>query len=88
MNFQGWFESINDVFWNFWCLGNNDNHGIPLRLVKFFSSRLEIFDNVLSAPNEYRMKKLRPLEVGVSTNPIGDHKPFGVSYPGVGVLDV
>jgi hypothetical protein len=52
------------------------------------SSRLDLFDDVLSAPNEDRMQKLHPLEIDVSTTTIRAHKPFGVSSPGVRVLDV
>jgi hypothetical protein len=48
--------------------------------------RLDLFDEVLRTPNEDRMQKLHPQEVDVSTTPIGVHKPFGVSSPGVRVF--
>jgi hypothetical protein len=50
--------------------------------------QLDLSDEVSSTPNGDRMQKLRPREVDVSTTPIGAHKPFGVSSPGVRVLDV
>jgi hypothetical protein len=52
------------------------------------TSRLDLFDGLSSTPNRYRMQKLCPREVDVSTNHIGAHKPFGVSSYGVMVLDV
>jgi hypothetical protein len=50
--------------------------------------QLELSDKISSTLNKYRMQKLRPREVDVSTTPIGAHKPFGVSTFGVMVLDV
>jgi hypothetical protein len=50
-------------------------------------SRIDISNELLSAPNKDRMQKLRPWEVDVSTTPIGAHKPFGFSSSGVRVLD-
>jgi hypothetical protein len=49
---------------------------------------LDHFDEVSSAPNKVHIQKLCPREVDVSTTPIGAHKPFGVSSPGVRVLDI
>ena len=54
---------------------------------KSFSPRIEISNELLSAPNRDRMQKLRPWEVDVSTTPIRAHKPFGFSSFGVRVLD-
>jgi hypothetical protein len=34
------------------------------------------------------MKNVCPREVDVSTTPMGAHKPFGVSYSEIRVLDV
>jgi hypothetical protein len=52
------------------------------------SPRIDLSDEVPSAPNEDCMQKLCPQEVDVLTTPIGAHKPFGVSSSGVRVLDV
>jgi hypothetical protein len=49
--------------------------------------RIDLSNEVSSAPNKDRMQKLRPREVDVSTTPIGAHKPFGFSSSGVRVLD-
>jgi hypothetical protein len=54
---------------------------------KSCSSRIDLSNELLSAPNRDRMQKLRPWEVDVSTTPIGAHKPFGFSSSGVRVLD-
>ena len=54
---------------------------------KSCSSRIDLSNELLSAPNEDRMQKLRPWEVDVSTTPIGAHKLFGFSSSGVRVLD-
>jgi len=53
-----------------------------------YSSRLELSDELSRTPNEDCLQNLHPHEVGLSTTPIGAHKPFGVSSPGVIVLDV
>jgi hypothetical protein len=54
---------------------------------KSCSSRIDLSNELSSAPNGDRMQKLRPWEVDVSTTPIGAHKPFGFSSSGVRVLD-
>jgi hypothetical protein len=54
---------------------------------KSCSSRIDLSNELSSAPNEDRMQKLRPWEVDVSTTPIGAHKPFGFSSSRVRVLD-
>jgi hypothetical protein len=54
---------------------------------KSCSSRIDISNELLSAPNGDRMQKLHPWEVDISTTPIGAHKPFGFSSSGVRVLD-
>jgi hypothetical protein len=54
---------------------------------KSCSSRIDLSNELLSAPNGDRMQKLRPWEVDVSTTPIGAHKPFGFSSFWVRVLD-
>jgi hypothetical protein len=84
-NFQGHFEAINDVFSSI----------VPtmylkedVRLNVMCTPQLDLFYGVSSAPNIDHLEKLWPWEVDVSTNHIGDHKPFGVSYSGVRVLDV
>jgi hypothetical protein len=56
-------------------------------LVKMCYSQLYLSNDVSSAPNEDRMKKLRPQEVDISTTPIGACKPFDFSSSGVRVLD-
>jgi hypothetical protein len=57
-------------------------------LTDVFLAWLDLFDKVLRAPKGDRMQKLRPREVGVSTNHIGAHKAFDVSSYGVRALDV
>jgi hypothetical protein len=59
-----------------------------VRLNRICTPWLYPSNNVSSTPNEYRMKNLRPWEVDISTNPVGAHKPFGISSLGVRVLDV
>jgi hypothetical protein len=54
---------------------------------KSCSSRIDLSNELSSAPNGDRMPKLCPWEVDVSTTPIGAHKPFGFSSSGVRVLD-
>jgi hypothetical protein len=51
------------------------------------SYRIDLSNELLSAPNGDHMQKLCPWEVDVSTTPIGAHKPFGFSSSGVRVLD-
>jgi hypothetical protein len=57
-------------------------------LNKMCTPWIDIFYKVSSAPNGDLMQKLRRREVDVSTTPIGAHKPFGVSSPGVRVFNV
>jgi hypothetical protein len=52
------------------------------------TSQLDLSNKLSSAPNEDRMQRLCPQEVDVSTTPVEAHKPFGVSFIGVRVLDV
>ena len=54
---------------------------------KSCSSRIDLTNELLSAPNGDRMQKLCPLEVDISTTPIEAHKPFGFSSSRVRVLD-
>jgi hypothetical protein len=61
---------------------------VDARLNGICTPRIYIFNSVLSAPNRYRMQKLHPREVDISTTPIGAHKPFGVSSLGVWISDV
>jgi hypothetical protein len=49
--------------------------------------RIDISNDVSSAPNEYRMQNLHPWEVDVSTTSIEPYKPFGFSSSRVRVLD-
>jgi len=83
-NFRGHFEALNNIFWGFRAQVIAKK---LLGLVEYRSSRLDLSNSVSSAPNEDRMKKLRPREVDVSTTPIGTRKPFGFSSFGVRVLD-
>jgi hypothetical protein len=53
---------------------------------RMYTPQLDIYDGVLSTPNEDRMKNLHPRKVDVSTNYIEAHKPFGVSSYGVRFL--
>ena len=55
---------------------------------KSCSSRIYLSNELLSTPNEDRMKKLHPWEVDVSTTPIGAQNTFGVSSSKVRVLEV
>jgi len=68
--------------------GAKDFQRHTLAIAKSFTSWLDLSNNILSAPNRNRRKKLRPREVDVSTTPIKAHKPFGVSTSRVRVLDV
>jgi hypothetical protein len=54
---------------------------------KICISRIDLSNELSSAPNRDRMQKLRPWEVDVSTTPIKAHKNFGFSSSGVRVLD-
>jgi hypothetical protein len=69
-------------------------HGSTQTIVKGMSrptgmcnSWLDLSNRLSSVQNKDCMQKLRPQEVGIPTNPIGAHKPFGVSSPRVGFLD-
>jgi hypothetical protein len=53
---------------------------------KSCSSRIDLSNELLS-PKRRSYAKVTPLEVDVSTTPIGAHKPFGFSSSGVRVLD-
>jgi hypothetical protein len=57
-------------------------------LTRSCTSRIELYDEVLNAPNGDRMQKLRPQEVDVPTYPNGAHMTFGASSPRVRFLDV
>jgi hypothetical protein len=84
-NFRGCFEALNNVFLGIW--GPNDCKRHLPEPIENRSSRLDLSNDVSSAPNGDRMQKLRPREVVVSTTPIGARKPFGFSSSGVRVLD-
>ena len=83
-NFQDHFEALNDVF--FEKTGSNMNPRSCFS-PKSFISRIDLFNELLSAPNGDRMQKLRPWEVDVSTTPIRACKPFVFSSSGVRFLD-
>jgi hypothetical protein len=53
-----------------------------------FNPWIYLYDEVSNTQNQDRMQNLHPLEVNVSTSPIGVHKSFGISSPQVRVLDV
>jgi hypothetical protein len=83
LNFQSRFEALNDVFW----ASNLNKYEFVLDLIFIVSScspRIDLSNDVSSAPNEDRMQKLHPQEVDVSTTPIGARKPFGFSSSGLG----
>ena len=57
-------------------MGGNMGH------IKFFSPQIDLFNEILSASNGYRMPKLRPREVETPIYPNGTHS-FGTLTPSV-----
>jgi hypothetical protein len=47
----------------------------------------DLFDEVYNSPNKDHMQNLHLWEVDIPTTPIRAHKPFGVSYSELRVLD-
>jgi hypothetical protein len=52
------------------------------------TSRLDLSNELLNAPNGDCMQNCAPWEVDTSTNHLGAHKPFGASPPRFRVLDL
>ena len=84
LNFRSRFESLNDIF-----LGKKGETCILIHCFspKICSPRIDLSNELSSAPNGDCMQKLHPSKVDVSTTPIGDHKIFGFSSSEVRVLD-
>ena len=78
LNFQGLFETLNDVFF---CIvvAQVKTNFFGLVPIHYSTPRRDLSNGLLSDPNRNRMQKLHPREVDIPTYHFKAHKNIGIS---------